>query len=211
VIGAKGSGIAGLAAGEAYVFERQGASGWVETRRLFGHDTGMPGELGTWVAIDESTILTGAPVDVTAGSYSGAAYFFEPTLGDDLICHGLPNSTGGSGDLAVVGRLDAAEERLILSVHQCPRDSLGIFLMGDGVAGFPLGDGELCLSGRIVRLAVVPSGASGVATHVLDFSQPSVVGQLLSGTTHAFQYFYRDAAGGTSRFNLSSAVQVTLD
>jgi FG-GAP repeat len=62
--------------GAAYVFERDGAGGWMQTARLTPDD-GWAWYFGWSVAIDGDTVVIGARNDFERGQYAGAAYVFE--------------------------------------------------------------------------------------------------------------------------------------
>lgn len=73
VVGAFGDDDLGSSAGAAYVFERRGTS-WIETAKLVADDGRSGHEFGNRLALDEGTLLVGAP---GFGSARGAAYTFR--------------------------------------------------------------------------------------------------------------------------------------
>ena len=68
----------GFWAGSAYVFRYDGAS-WIEEVKLAPSDATAHQEFGWAVAIDDETIVIGAPTDEENGHRSGAAYVFRYT------------------------------------------------------------------------------------------------------------------------------------
>ncbi|MBU0639777.1 MAG: FG-GAP repeat protein, partial [Planctomycetes bacterium] len=76
VIGARGAGIGGSAAGAAFVF-RYGGGAWQPEARLLATDAGAGDHFGATVAVSSSTALIGAADVDAAGTDSGAAYVFR--------------------------------------------------------------------------------------------------------------------------------------
>jgi hypothetical protein len=80
----------------------------------------------------------------------------------------------------------------------------------------PFFDGRKCLVGPLMRLGIQSSGASGSVTNGPGLSAHSIAhfapsNWIQSGSTFAFQTWYRDPAGPCGKFsNLSSAVKVTF-
>jgi len=85
--------------GAAYVFRGSGTT-WSQVAKLFAGDGGVSQEFGYSVALDESTALVGAIYDNDNGTYSGSAYIFSESAGDDLIAE--PGGLGLAG-LALLG------------------------------------------------------------------------------------------------------------
>jgi len=207
-VGAWGSDMNGPISGEAYLFSRQ-ISGWTETRRLFGDPSSSQSRLGISIALEPPYVLCGADADIQAIPSPGAAYVFEIELGSDT-CNGLPNSTGESGQLAVIGSDAAVDGQLTLSAYQCPRNSFGVFIIGDTGSPIPLGEGNLCIGGALARLSTALTGSSGAAVHDIEFAHPAVASRLVPGATWSFQFYYRDGAGGPVGVNLTNTVELTL-
>jgi hypothetical protein len=71
------------AAGAAYVFERNfgGADNWGQARRLLAGDADGGEWFGRSVAIDNDTIVVGAPLETGSSYGDGAAYVFERNWG----------------------------------------------------------------------------------------------------------------------------------
>jgi hypothetical protein len=207
-VGASGSDINGPTSGEGYLFTKQ-PGGWVETARLFGDPSTIDAQLGSSIAIDGPYVFAGAESDRQPLYPTGAVYVFEIELGDDT-CTGLPNSTGETGQLAVIGSDTASDGLLTLSAYKCPRNSFGVFIVGDTRVPIPLGEGNLCIGGALARLPVALTGSGGAAMYDIEFAHPAVATRLISGATWSFQFYYRDTAGGPVGVNLTNAVELTL-
>ena len=83
-VGAFGDGTSAANAGAVYVFRHDGTS-YVEEQKLTASTVQTAIRLGTCVAVDGDTIVSGAPYeDVGAVSNGGAAYVFERDLGTGL-------------------------------------------------------------------------------------------------------------------------------
>lgn len=62
--------------GSVYIFVKIGTD-WVQQQKLTGDDTAIDDQFGYSVAINEGTIVVGAPYDAgTAGAYQGSVYVF---------------------------------------------------------------------------------------------------------------------------------------
>jgi len=157
-----------------------------------------------------------SPVGVTQTKVKqkvkGSAYVFELELGTEY-CGAENNSLGLPAHLALTGSDYAQAEELTLSVRDCPPQSVGFFLMapvGDQGLNQTLGDGRLCLGpGGVTRLwPALSSGPLGILMHTLDSRED--VTYPPPGSTWSFQFLYRDPAGGPAGFNLTNAVELTL-
>ena len=87
---------------------------------------------------------------------------------------------------------------------------MGLFFYGRDAIQQPLGNGSLCVGGQLFRLPPQSSGATGVITRLLDFTQApfnSGPGQILPGTLWRFQCHYRDAGFGAGA-NLTGGLAV---
>lgn len=80
VIGSYGDDDAGDQSGAAYVFTRFG-NVWTEQAKLTASDAATDGDFGSSVAIEDGTVLIGAPGDDDAGAYSGSVYVFGLSAG----------------------------------------------------------------------------------------------------------------------------------
>jgi hypothetical protein len=132
---------------------------------------------------------------------------------------GCANSVDALGArIAGTGRASTNANTFALQGSGMPSSSPCLYFQGTAIAttgataGVTFGDGLLCLSGSIIRLAVVfndPSGAS-------SYGMPSVAvwsagGVPLSGGKRYYQIWYRDAASfcTSSNYNLTNGLDVT--
>ena len=110
----------------------------------------------------------------------------------------------GSGSLAA--------DDLVLTVSSAPLNTFGLIFRGDTAVFLPLGDGNRCSGGTIVRLPVQNTGNAGSFVQgpgIVAGAPPSA--RILPGQTWHFQAWYRDSTGpcGTGS-NLSNGVAVTF-
>jgi hypothetical protein len=114
IIGAPEDDTLGLEAGAAYVFDRAGGT-WPLQTKLFALDGAQSDRFGSAVAIDNQTIVVGAPDDANQhGNYAGSAYTFcYDGQGWNQSCKLVPaagvandhfaNDAGVSGGTAIFG------------------------------------------------------------------------------------------------------------
>ena len=146
--------------------------------------------------------LVGAPSYDNGQTDEGQAWLFDgsPNAGDSY-CTSIINSSGGPAVLSATGSPSAAVgvETVATSVPNTP----GLFFHGSTQIMVPFGNGFLCAGGAIKRGNVVIASNNRVSyswDNLLPFQ----------GTTRNFQYWFRDAAGGTAGFNTSDAVSVMV-
>jgi hypothetical protein len=127
-------------------------------------------------------------------------------------CVASPNSTGQGATIAALGSTDLSLDDFTLNAAGCPAGEIGLFLMGNGQASIPFGDGVLCLDGDIWRIQpALVTDVLGAASLALDFSDPtSHTSQISAGETWNFQFWYRDTASSGAGFNLSDAMSATF-
>lgn len=128
-------------------------------------------------------------------------------------CVGSPNSVGAGADIYPEGSSSVFDNDLVLHSTGCPPDEFGLFFYGPNPVQLPFGDGFRCVGGKVYRLPVVTSDATGHAFYPLDYSHPPMntgSGQIAAGGIWNFQYWYRDPAGpGGTGFNASNAMAIT--
>jgi hypothetical protein len=102
-----------------------------------------------------------------------------------------------------------------MRLHTSPTpNQFGIFFYSstliNGGAGFPLGDGRLCIGpGGLQRLYPPVLASGNIMARDLDFTNPpSPAAQITAGSTWYFQTWFRDPGFGPAGFNLSNAVEV---
>jgi len=126
-------------------------------------------------------------------------------------CVGAPNSVGPGATLHHAGSVSAAANDLVLTAAGCPPAQFGIFFYGQGQVQNPLGDGFLCVGSGHARFPATSIDGAGTATQVVDSSALPPGGAALDpGTTHSFQFWYRDPGAGGSGSNLTDALSATF-
>ena len=147
--------------------------------------------------------VSGGRVLVESGAAVGCAGV--PTN----YCSALPNSTGGVANILHLGSNSVAANDLFLVTTGLPLNQTGVFYYGAGQENLPFGNGIRCVSAPTYRLPVTVVGAGGATVWLLDLTNPpSPAGQITSGSTWYFQYWYRDPAAGGAAFNTSNGLAV---
>ena len=190
---------------------------------------GYPGVMFPIAAYDD-TVVTGFQFDREHGQSSGAVYVHQiPTrpapgvttcLDDALspLCacgspaaqdeEGCLNSRGVGAKLSASGSIDVNAADLRLHVRQARANAPGVFLQGLSQAAAPFRDGLLCLGPPSERLEIITLDDNGCGCSSVDVA---AVGQVSSGATRYYQFWYRDPSTGAcnSGSNLSNGVQIT--
>jgi hypothetical protein len=138
------------------------------------------------------------------GVIRGQMAFPTPTS----FCPATPNSTGQPAQIGFAGTPSVSRNDGQLLVMSCPPATMGVFITSDEKGQVPFGNGTLCATGRLLRLATVQVSATGSATAALDLQAPPAAGNLVAGTHWIFQCAYRDVAAGGALFNASDAVAI---
>ena len=127
---------------------------------------------------------------------------------------GCANSTGAGATLVASGVAKVDEDSLVLTASGLPAPSFGLFYSGvnqpQGGAGKLFGNGLRCVAQGVNRLEVVSTVAGTVSTSVGLAAADGVV----AGETRNYQFWYRDAAAGTScidLFNATNGISVTWE
>lgn len=154
-------------------------------------------------------VAIGAPGYDAGQSDEGRAYVYTGSakLGSNF-CLALANSTGQAALISATNSPSVSVGKLTLQAGPVP-NGFGIFFHGSNQMQFPFGDGFLCVTGPIVRGAVI-SSQNNVSTYTYDNSSHQHTLQSFIGTTRYFQAWYRDPAAGGSGFNLSNGIAVTI-
>lgn len=121
-------------------------------------------------------------------------------------CVTSPNSAGAGAVMGHVG-LPSLEGGMTLLATGCPPSTQGLFFYGPQQTQVPLGNGQLCVTGGLLRLPGIGASAGGVAELDID---GSVLPLVAPGSTWNFQFFYRDVPAGSAQLNLSDALSVTF-
>ena len=66
-----------LHGGSAYVYRRNGQSGWSLYQKIFAFDAARDDTFGYAVAVSNNTVVVGAPGKSDVAFYAGAAYVYE--------------------------------------------------------------------------------------------------------------------------------------
>ncbi|MFT7670128.1 MAG: hypothetical protein ACI8X5_002835 [Planctomycetota bacterium] len=134
----------------------------------------------------------------------------------ETYCWAAPNSASATGaQIDLFGSTSVGQNNFGLMVLGAVPNTLGLFFYGSGQTSVLFGDGLRCVDGAgasVIRLGPPAAADSlGFGSRTVDFTQPPASagpGQVLSGSTWNFQYWYRDPAGGLAGFNLSNALSV---
>ena len=79
VVGATGNLAKGLNSGAVYAYKRNGTS-WTEEAKLTATGAAVEQKLGTSVALDGNTLVSGTPGDFQKGTNTGAAHIFTAKI-----------------------------------------------------------------------------------------------------------------------------------
>ena len=128
-------------------------------------------------------------------------------------CRSEVNSTGQEALLSGTGALVlGGSDLLTLNAFYCPPGELAWFLMGQGEASIPFGNGRLCMessSGPVLRIsaATLIDSSGDVQFPLLETNFPfsSII---QPGSTWHFQFIFRDNNG--TRWNATSALRVRI-
>jgi hypothetical protein len=167
---------------------------------------------GFGIAVDRLGDVNGdGKLDYIGGGYrnsqsssaSGAVYVMSLEGLYSNYCSATANSSGGPAMIHGQGYATVSNNDLVLSVTQLPLHSSGLFIASTMQGSSPLGNGNLCLSGSIIRIQpALNSGSTGTVSR-------SVPAQL-AGQTWNYQYWFRDIPAGGAGTNLSDGLQVTF-
>lgn len=156
---------------------------------------------------------------VSESSEIGEAYCFGDGSGIACPCgnsggagSGCANSTGSGAILMASGNASPSQDSLILEASACPANRPGLFFQGtiqvNNGDGLVFGDGLRCAGGSIVRLEIVTTDGSGLASSSVSIS---AVGAVSVGDTRTYQFWYRDpvmSPCGTD-FNTTNGFEIT--
>lgn len=144
-----------------------------------------------------------------AGTRLSNAFPFDARLECDAVtssCPTTPNSIGDGAVMKLTGGQSLSANSMVLHALGSPAGQWGLFFHGPTSTSTPLGNGTLCLSGSLVRLAPVQVDPSGRASAPVDLSDLG----LSAGDTRHFQWWYRDPAAGGAGYDFSDALAVPL-
>ncbi len=118
-----------------------------------------------------------------------------------------PNSVGAGARMGSSGSTSLFTNDLVLEVSDCPANQFGLFFYGTSQVQLPVGDGNLCVGGGLVRLPVVQTDAMGQASFPLDVNALPGGDQFFPGDTRDFSFWYRDVPGGPAGFNFADGLE----
>lgn len=128
---------------------------------------------------------------------------------------GCLNSHGMGGMLVAVGDASVAGDTLVLQGTQMPPTSSVLYFQGSlpvgGGSGALFGDGLRCAGGSVTRFDTQTNVGGASQYPAAGSPLISVKGQVVPGSTYAYQAWYRDAANycTPAPFNLTNGVSVT--
>ena len=106
--------------GAAYVYAQEGGT-WVEKAKLQADDAASGARLGWDVAVDEDTIVAGAPLAAAPERNSGAAYVFKRRGEGWMQVAKLTPKDGDGGDVFGIS-VDTSESRVIVGASKDEND-----------------------------------------------------------------------------------------
>ncbi len=125
-------------------------------------------------------------------------------------CVGAPNSVGLGATMGHLGSTSVAANDLVLTCSALPPSQFGLFFMGQGQTQTPVGDGFMCIASNHIRFGAITIDGTGSANFPLDLQNLPGSGQVFAGETWNGQFWYRDAAGGPAKHNLSDALSLVF-
>ncbi len=180
-----------------------GVSGdWVIYVKYEKANCGGGGTIGTSYCLGDGTGATLCPCDPGQSGNPG---------------EGCANSTGRGVILSASGIASVANDQVLLRAEGLPATTSGLFFQGNsqqnGGNGVAFGDGILCVSSSVIRLATrtASGGVLEYGAGIVGDTPVSVRGMVpgVGGTRH-YQTWYRNAATfcTASTFNLSNGLTI---
>lgn len=127
-------------------------------------------------------------------------------------CTALPNQSGLAANISAGGSFSVADNGFFLSTGGLTPGTFGLYFYGPGQTQQPLGNGNICVDGPLIRIfPIVQADFFGAAFLPVDLTAPqqsSGPGAITPGSTWNFQFWFRDVAGGQQTFNFSDATSV---
>jgi len=154
----------GPESGSVYLFRRLG-TGWVQAQKLVASDAAAGQYVGLATALDNGSILVGAPRHAGAGDLSGLALVYH--VGPSMVSY--YNGAGFNSDSLTVGEsvLGQSWSATIDVVEPHAPGTAFLFVSSACGSGLPVlgGNGEVLLGGRKL-LALGPRPHAGVGSSV---------------------------------------------
>lgn len=128
-------------------------------------------------------------------------------------CSANPNSTGLAATMTYGGSTRIGANDFRVGAYDLPPGAFGVFFYGANATLQPFGNGFRCVASPVIRLGVQQASVFGDVERPLDFSAAPFAagpGAIHAGSTHRFQFWYRNPAAGGAGFNTSDALAVTF-
>lgn len=174
----------------------------------FGREIAPAGDINGDGELD---FVAGASSGDQNGQSSGSVYVLSVEGQINRYCVANPNSTGQAARIEWAGTGSLGTDDLVISASGLPPGQVGLFIRGQSEQQNPLGLGNLCIGGTVLRMfPLVSSDASGAVVSPLYTGSFPYSALFQQGETWKFQFWYRDPAAGAGAFNLSDALSVTF-
>jgi hypothetical protein len=124
-------------------------------------------------------------------------------------CVANATSVSAGAQISSTGSASIAANDFVIRCTGVVPGEAGVFYFGPAQVQVPFGEGNRCVGGATIRLwPPIFSSAGGELVRPIDNSLPPTIGLLIDASTHNFQCWFRDPAGGPSGFNLSDGLEV---
>ena len=150
---------------------------------------------------DDCDIASGTSLDLNGNSIPD-----ECECRATSYCSTAPNSVGGGALMDSSGSYSVSLNDTSLIATDLPPNQFGLFFYGPNQIQISFGNGFRCIGGGVKRFRIQQANILGVATRAIDLTDLPDNGEILSGETWQFQFWYRDPMGGGSQFNLSDGL-----
>ena len=164
--------------------------------------------------LGDGRILLAVDLQVPGSGVLDSIVLASLALPNDVVCDGVPNSTGEASSLRAVGVDQAAFNDLELHLVNMPPGSVVLPLVSktSGFTANPAGStGNLCLGGAIGRgILFTTGGTSTFRVFPQLLPQPNGFTAAQPGETWFFQVWHRDQVAGNATSNFSDALAVTF-
>lgn len=124
-----------------------------------------------------------------------------------LFCRTSPNADGPGARLGWAGTSSLSMDNLVLSAAGLPTEAFGIMFRGQGLGQVSVGNGQLCVIGSQVRIAVVQADTAGLVQWQVENTGGSTAAT--AGSTWGFQLWHRDIGG--AGYGFTDGVLVTFE
>lgn len=164
--------------------------------------------------LGDGQVLLAVDLQVPGSGNLDSIVLASLALPNDVVCDGVPNSTGSASSIRAVGVDQAFFNDLELRLVNLPPGATVIPLVSStsGFTANPAGSaGNLCLGGAIGRgIPFATAGQSTIRVYPQSLPQPNGFTAAQAGQTWFFQAWHRDATGGVATSNFSDALAVTF-